>query len=415
MRNIWTVFTHELWVNISRKGFLFMTFGVPLIAFALLFVVNITRTQESAEQNTNDILNQFDFEGIQIAGLVDTGNVFPTISDALQRVIIRYPDVDSANAALSAGDIDVFYDISPDYLTTQEVTLHLPSVNVSLINTQPIQQLFYTTLAGDLNPELLRRLRATTTIEQFNVTMNENQVNDEEANFVLLYAFVMIFMLTVFTTNGYLIQSVIEEKENRVIEILVTTIRPGELLAGKILGNGFTGIIQVVVWAGAFILGLELAGALPGLQTIAVIANIRIPYEQLPLMFVYFLLGYLLFAGVFAAIGAISNSMREGPGYAAMFTLPSVIPFYLFGVFTTTPNATAPVVLSMIPITAPISMLMRLSVTSVPLVEILASIGILGLSVVGMMWAAGRIFRVQSLLSGQMPKLREIPKLIFGK
>jgi ABC-2 type transport system permease protein len=113
-------------------------------------------------------------------------------------------------------------------------------------------------------------------------------------------------------------------------------------------------------------------------------------------------------------VGAISNSAREGPQYAVVFTLPAVIPLYFISVFLTAPDAGLPVVLSLFPITAPIAMVMRLLITTVPAWQIILSLALLALTIFGMMWLAGRLFRVQTLLAGQTPKLRDLARIVRG-
>jgi ABC-2 type transport system permease protein len=415
MRHIYEVFRYEFTRNVRRKGFLFTTFGLPLIGFVLAFGYNaIQSLQQPEEQDVNDILNQFDFEGLQQAGLVDTAGIFPSISEPLQEILIPYETQDMAQAALRAGQIDAYYVISPDYMETGSVTLVVPSLSISRITSQPVQQLFYTTFASDIDPALLNRLRSPITFDILNIQLSQDAVTDTDANFLMLYIFVLVFLLGMFMTNGYLLQSVIEEKENRVIEVLITSLRSTELLSGKILAFGLLGIIQIVVWGAAIVALLAFALSLPAFQTMSVLLNIRIPTDQFPLMFLYFVFGYLLFAGVYGAVGAISNSMREGPSYAAIFTLPAALPFYFFAIFQATPNAPVPVFLSIFPLTAPISMMMRLSSTPVPTDQIIISLVLLAASAGGMMWFAGRIFRVNSLLSGKVPKLRDIPNLLRG-
>jgi ABC-2 type transport system permease protein len=113
-------------------------------------------------------------------------------------------------------------------------------------------------------------------------------------------------------------------------------------------------------------------------------------------------------------VGALSGSMQEGPQYAVIFTLPAAIPFYFFSVFLSTPDGPIPVVFSLFPLTASLSMVMRMVLSTVPAWQIGLSLGLLALADVGMMWLAGRLFRVQILLAGQTPRLRDLPKLVRG-
>ncbi|HLU10887.1 MAG TPA: ABC transporter permease, partial [Oceanobacillus sp.] len=223
--------------------------------------------------------------------------------------------------------------------------------------------------------------------------------------------------MSLFVTNGYLMQSVIEEKETRLIEILISTVRPVQLLVGKIMAMGSLGLLQMLVWIGGIFLALRLIG---GAQTnialgfLAALVNVQIPVGIVPMLVIYFVLAYALFAALYAIVGAMSNSMREGPQYAIVFTLPAMIPLYFISQFATSPDAPLPTILSLIPITAPMAMTQRMLVSSVPTEQILLSLALLALTVLAVMWLAGRLFRVQTLLAGQMPKLRDIPRLLRG-
>lgn len=292
--------------------------------------------------------------------------------------------------------------------------MHLPRLALNLLTTQPVEQLVYETLAGDIDSTTIGRLRAGTTINQFNLQRNGDSARDEDADFLMIYAFTITFLLGVFFTNNYLLQSVVEEKENHIVEILLSSVSPSALLRGKVLAMSLLGLLQIAVFIVGLFLTLMLTQSLPAFETVTSLLNIRIPFEQLPIILLYFLLGYLFFAGFYAGIGAISNSMREAPQYAALLTLPAVLPFYFITAFMEAPNSTIPTVLSIIPVTAPIAMIMRLSMTTVPLIELAVSLGLLALSVWFAMWAAGRIFRVQTLLSGNAPRLRDIPRLLWG-
>lgn len=412
-RKLPMIFLYELRRNFLRKGYLFTTFGIPLLLFVVMFGYNALNSQQEPASMEETMSQIFDFQAIRRAGFVDQAQIIPEVPTGMQGRMLQYPDAASALAALLAREIDVYYVIAEDYLETGDIEVHMPVLSLSLVNTAPIEQLIYTTLGGNLDMTLLARLRTPLTFSEYNLTRSIDGGN-RDSDFLMVYIFTITFVLGIFLTNGYLMQSVIEEKENRLVEILITSVRPGDLLAGKILAMGILGMLQIAIWIGAIVLALQVAMTLPALQALTILANIQLPTTMLPLMFVYFVLGYLFFAAVYGGIGALSNSMREGPQYAVIFTLPAIIPFYMFAIFLEQPNSTLPVILSMIPITAPISMMIRLSVTVVPLLEIAISLGLLAFTVAGSFWMAGRLFRVQTLLSGQTPKLRDIPKLLFS-
>jgi len=130
-------------------------------------------------------------------------------------------------------------------------------------------------------------------------------------------------------------------------------------------------------------------------------------------MGVYFVLGFLLFGSLMAAIGALVNNSRESQNYVTFVTLPAVVPFFFISIFAEEPNSTLAVIFSLIPLTAPLSMSMRVSVTDVPLPQLAASLALLVVAVILAVWLAARLFRVNMLMTGNIPKLRDIPKLLL--
>lgn len=420
----WEVFTYELRRNARRRGYLFTTFGVPVLALlASLVLPGLFASIGASAQPNRDItqpsLPTEIMQQIEHAGYIDLTGRIAAPTGALASALTRYDDEAAAQAALAEGVIQTYYVIEADYFETGAVTQVMPRLTITLINSSLIERLLLDTLAQGVDPQVFRRLEAPATFRE--VDLQRNTSGDSEAafdsRFIVVYVFAIILLGSLFTTNGYLLQSVIEEKETRLIEILLASLRPFDLLAGKIAAMGILGLAQVLVWTSAFLffgwlsLNDQVRALLPLLTGLV---RITIPLNILPTLFAYFLLGYLLFAALFGVVGALSNSMREGPQYTVIFILPAVAPFYFLSIFATTPNAPLAVFLSLFPLTAPLSMAMRLAVTDVPLAEVLLSLGLLALSVVGVMWLAGRLFRVGTLLAGQMPKLHEIPRLLRG-
>jgi ABC-2 type transport system permease protein len=194
-------------------------------------------------------------------------------------------------------------------------------------------------------------------------------------------------------------------------------VRPLHLIAGKIAAYGLLGLLQIAVWFGFALAVLRLSSGEAVQRSISLfaeLARISLPVELLLLLVVYFVLGYLMFAGLYGVVGAISNSMKEGPQYAVIFTLPAVTPLYFLVIFAEQPDAPLPVALSLFPLTSPLAMTQRLIISPVPTWQILLSIGLLLLAVAGSIWLAGRAFRVQTLLAGKVPRLRDLPGLLRG-
>ncbi|HVU13480.1 MAG TPA: ABC transporter permease [Phototrophicaceae bacterium] len=416
------VFLYELRRGLRRKAYLFTTFGIPLIGILLVFGYEFINQRTTSPQQDNRaaaqaLADQFDFSSIGHAGYVDLSGLF---SDAgsLSPLLTRYPDEASAQAALEAGKIPLYYVIAADYLQTGDVTLVQPRLDLGSVEDAPIQRLILNTLSKGVDPQVFQRLIDPSNVQATNLSLITTQVDKGNGgSFIVVYVFAIALLIGLFTTNGYLMQSVIEEKETRLIEILLSSLRPAQLLIGKILAMGVVGLLQLVVWIGSVFLIVKLAGGSSLDQTVnmlATIAKIQIPTNILPLLLIYFVLAYFMFAGFYSIVGALSNSLREGPQYAVIFTLPAALPLYFLSIFSTSPDATIPVIFSIFPITAPMAMVERIVISNVPTWQIALSLVLLALTTLAVMWVAGRIFRVQILLAGQMPKLRDIPKLIRG-
>jgi ABC-2 type transport system permease protein len=410
--HIWKVFSYEIVRNARRRGYLFTTFLLPVLVILLSLAVQFfaSRDQPDTPEEVTEEL-QFDFGGIETAGYVDESGIFASESDDLR----AYPDVASAEAAMEAGEIDTVYVIAPDFAETGEVQQIVPEITLNSISEQPVRKLMFDLVGETLPAPVLARLEYPASINIVNLQRApaaDDAVSNEDTDFALVYGFAILFLMTVFGTSGYLMQSVIEEKENRLVEILISSIRPLELLVGKVLALGTLGLLQVVAWIAIGVAYFTLQNN-AGVTTF--LTGVRIPLDALPILIIYFILGYLMFAAAFGAVGAISNSLSEGPQFSIIFSIPVILTFYAFPAFISTPNAALPTFLSLFPLTSPLGMVMRSVVTPVPAWQVAVSLALLLLGVIAMFWMAGRMFRVQTLLSGSVPKLRELPKLIFSR
>jgi ABC-2 type transport system permease protein len=415
--HIWQVFTYELKRNLRRKGFLFATFGIPFIGYLIFFGFQFFSQQnadpEPEETSLQEQLNEL-FREVDQAGYVDMTNTFADPGE-LGSHLTRYEDEAAAQAALQAGEIETYYVIAADYVETGEVTQVLPRMDFAQVTSAPIRRLILDHYAEGLDEQLFDRLVDPADFREVDLgrdASGETEVSFDN-DFLLIYIFAFALLMSVFITNGYLMQTVIEEKETRIIEILISSMNPTSLLAGKIFALGLLGLFQVIVWLTAILLLGQIAAG-QALEALAAFANLSLNPVQLAVFLIYFVLGYLFFAACYGAVGALATSMQEGPGYAVIFTLPAALPFYLIGLFTTNPNDSLPTLLSLFPITAPLSMVMRIALVEVPWWQIALSVTLLLLADIGMIWLAGRLFRVQSLLAGQVPKPRELLRLLRG-
>lgn len=248
-----------------------------------------------------------------------------------------------------------------------------------------------------LDPEIVRKLMKGIDVRSIKVSeKGEEKDSGFLETFFSAYIVIMMLMFLVLTSGQLLIRSVVEEKSNRVIEVLLSSCSAHDLMVGKILGLSGLGILQMVVWG---IIGLGIA-----LKTGADLFAL----ENIALSAVYLLLGYLLYSAIFVAAGSPVTTEQEAQQITSYVSLFLVFPIVLAMPAMQNPDSPLIRILTYIPLLTPAFMVMRIPIQMPPLWEILTTIGLLIVSSVLMMWVAGKIFRTAILVYGKRPTLREL-------
>jgi ABC-2 type transport system permease protein len=244
------------------------------------------------------------------------------------------------------------------------------------------------------------------------VDLDLQQVNQqggvEEKNFLADYGVVFIFTMILYSAllswGMTISKSIIEEKGSRVIEVLMSAVSPRDLMWGKLIGVGLAGLTQLSIWA---LMGLIFA-VYAGMGLVSQLGGIHIPPVVFLYLILFFVLGFALFSSLFMTVGAVCTTDQDAQQLQALITLPMIVPILCLMLLLQNPNSPIAVVLSMIPLFAPMIMLARIILLQPPLWQILLSIAlIIGAVVVSMNFAA-RVFRVGILMYGKRPSLREI-------
>jgi ABC-2 type transport system permease protein len=197
----------------------------------------------------------------------------------------------------------------------------------------------------------------------------------------------ILFIIAVNVSGGYLLQAVVEEKENRTMEILITSVSPNELMAGKVLGNLLVGLTELFIWLLIALLALQFVP-----QWLSIGQSVNIDPSLVLIMLGTFLPAFVMISAAMGAIGATASEAREAQQIAGLFTLPIVIPFWFITPLMFNPNGALAVGMSMFPFTAPIALPLRAVFTTVPFWQIAVTILVLCALAVFSIWCAGRIF-----------------------
>jgi ABC-2 type transport system permease protein len=388
---------HEFMVNIKRKAFLILTLAFPVLALLAILISQVVSglAKPPAE--------------IQKIGYVDQIGTFSqyTVQDKIE--LISYASQDEAGKALLDKEITEYFVIPQDYVSTgviQRFTLNRELEPGADVTTVIRNFLLNNLLSGQTSQEIVERVKSPLNMVSTLLTSTGEIAPNQGgfAAFIVPYIFSLLLLMSIFFSAGYLLQGLGEEKENRVMEILLSSISPRQLLAGKIIGLGAAGLAQVVVW----LISAQFLARFASSTWGAIIGNLQVPAEFLILGTIYFILGYLLFAVLMAGVGAISPTARDGQSLSTIFSLAGVAPLWFMAFIIQNPDKLLSQVLTIFPVTAPVTVMIRLGLAQIPVWEIAASIGVLVLSIFGCFILAAKLFRTYLLMYGKRPAFSEI-------
>jgi len=407
MKETLLVAVQELLVNVRRPGYIIMTLLIPALGLAALVVGSIFGGEIGTFFETQFVPEQ------KAIGYVDQSGLLAEALPQYAGQYVPYPDEAAARAALVAEEISSYFVLPADYVQTGTVVFYGTgggfSTFVAADEGGVRSFLLDHLLAGKVDPAIQSRALAPMAVQA--ITLDETGEVSTESPFswlgdlVVPYLFSILFVITLFSTSGFLLQSVSEEKEGRIMEILLSSINSTQLLAGKILGLGTVGLIQVAIW---FAAGAALLMAATTMFALAGVIKITLSTALLALL--YAGLGYLLYATLMAVAGSMGTTMRESQQIAGIFTFAAAIPFMTIGFMFSNPNSPFAVVLSYIPLTAPVMMLIRLGFGQVPTIQIITSLALLVVSIVFSLWAGAKLFRVGLLMYGKRPALQDLAR-----
>ena len=318
---------------------------------------------------------------------------------------VPYDNVDAGMEALLSEDIKRLYVISPNYLTSGVVQRIKVSQGIDLDGggDRVLRGfLLDNLLSSDLPPEISERLRNPLVLANVQVD-SEGAPRDIDPGRVAFFLGMGILLVTSLTmTGGFLLQSLGEEKENRIMEVLLSSVTPGQLMVGKILGLGAAGLTQILVWLVSGIILLTVINAGPDV-------SIKVPGVELALVGVlFFVLGYLFFATLMAGLGAVTSTAQEGSQLSILLVLPLALPGGAWFYIVEKPTASIVQFLTVFPLTSPVVVMERLAVGAIGFWEVTFSLGVLALSVIAAMYMMIRVFRTYLLSYGKRPGLREV-------
>jgi ABC-2 type transport system permease protein len=391
MRKFLSIMTHEYARHVFRWRFLFSIMSLPALLAVALFVVYLVVPRPKPSQPIGII----DHSGNFAPGLVDR-------SKGVGLTLIQFDSPANASQALSAGAIQAYCIVPASYPHEGQIILVAPRP-VNPADQDQLSKLIRAILLEGKPSQIVARLSQNNHL----ILRTSMRANHYEGNaFINIFAPVLavfIFMLAIFSTSGYLMQAVAVEKENRTMELLLTSVSNSKLLIGKLCGIIAIGFTQLLVWLGMIYIVISI-----GQHSMSWFKVLHLPLSMVAVFCITISLAFVMIATMMIAVGAIVTQATEGQQITGPFSLPFILPFLFIYQIMNDPNGALAVWLSIIPPTSPITLIIRLSVTQLPFWQMILCLGIQTGFALILIWIARHAFRAGLLQYRRRPGWREI-------
>ncbi|AZR72458.1 hypothetical protein BBF96_03110 [Anoxybacter fermentans] len=390
MRDYWKVARWEIRKSIKDKTFLVISLLIPLFIIGAGVIPTLLAEKEGASK-------------IEIAILDESGQLASALEERLRDSSFNLVQIGGKQAELKArvkeGDLDLFLYIPKDFYSTNQAFVYFRNLNILENDIEDILSdlaIDYRLTQVGLQPRQIKRL--VRPVKLTPVPLSREGESNVFSMFIPLILAGMMILSSLFT-GSILMQSIIKEKNDRVVEIVLSSIPANDLIKGKVIGYGLLGLLQMALWASvgaavaSYYLDFSLGSFLEG---------------KLFLMGIYFFLGYLLMAGMSSLLGATIKDSQFGNQSVGLGMMLFIVPIYFLKLIVKNPHGLVPKILSYIPLTTPNTMLLRLGITQIPFWEVVLTILILAVFDLLLIRFAAKIFRVGILMYGKNVTFREV-------
>jgi ABC-2 type transport system permease protein len=410
MKKTLLLIRNELYRVTMRRSFLVMLFLVPLITFGV--VILTTNSNDQRRENPINPAQSAAPGRPVLEGYVDQSGLIRELPVDMAGKLRPFADEEAAASAMRAGEIKDYYVLPADYLQSGKIVMIQANYNPLSENTQSdaFQSLVERSLLNG-SPVASRFEDPFAHLETTVLSEAQPRNLGGSVSFFLPYAVAMMFYIVIFGSASLMLNNITDEKKNRMIEILMTSVTPLQMLTGKMIALGLVGLLQTVVWAGTGLALLRVSGRAMNLPP-----SFQLPAGILLWGVIFFLLGYAVYASLMAGIGALVPNLREASQATIVVMLPVMIPLMMTGVLSETPNGPVSVGLSLFPLTAPVAMMARLvASSSVPVWQPVLAAVLLAITALVVVRSVAGMFRAQNLLSGRAFNLKVFFQALIGQ
>ena len=446
MNKIGLILQREYMTRVKKKSFLIMTLLGPVL-MAAVFIVPMILAANSEEKSNIGVIDE---TGVFADKFVNT--------DKLTFTILNLNIEEAKNTYVENGYDDLLYIPRTEVVLPTTAIIYAKN-QVSMTTKSHIRSIMkeevesQKLLSSGIDPDILKQIKTSITLNSFILDDDGAEKKSyAEVSMAVGYLGGMLIYMFIFIYGSMVMKGVIEEKSSRIVEIIISSVKPFQLMMGKIIGIALVGLTQFVLW---IILTIGIVGVFntmyadklmdknipqitentgdlipnqavtmqsPGLEDVSnegiiemldMVKSINIPVMVIAFL-IYFLAGYLLYASMFAAIGGAVDNETDTQQFMLPITVPLILSLVMMPSVIENPSGPLAIWLSMIPFTSPISMMMRIPF-GVPYLQIVLSVGILIVTFVGMTWAAGKIYRIGILMYGKKVSYKELWKWLRYK
>lgn len=425
------VMQNEFMRRVTSKTFILTTLLGPAILIG--FVVITITISISAVEDSFDEYSSEENSSLRIAVVDETGVLNARIlsQDTGDHALVT-ADLNAAHEGVLDGLFDAYVRIPPEVIsgTRQPMLYSQEGSGRGVRGTLGgiIERALEDHLLADrkVSADVRSILDRVVWLDMVRLTDEGEEAGAPEGFVIIGGVLGMIMYMTMLIYGSLILYGTLEERTTRVVEIIVSSVRPFDLLMGKVLGIGLIGFVQIAVWMLMFLGAMILAGPIVGLfidpaiydlpaaatsQEILAATNISLPQISVGLLvwfILYFIGGYLLYGGLFATVGTLVDSPQDSQSLMVPLLMPMIISIIFLSPVMMNPDSGLALGLSLFPLTSPVPMIVRMSVMEVPFWQLLLSYGLLVLSFIGSIWISARIYRASILMYGKKPSLRVI-------
>lgn len=412
-RNYWIVAKYEFVQTVKSPSFWLVTLFMPVFMGVVTFLSGYSGVQSEKllEEMTESMTN--------IAIIDETGLVTAEYLDQYLPGFHLESSIDSSIDRVKVGDINGIIYFPSDLFETKEFTVYRQEDKSNIVGGGSL---------ADLGKNILKSIGLSKVddasvqlliIEDFSteqVTYDESGevLSSSYEKFIIPIVSAIVFFFSVFIASSFLLQSVSEEKENRMIELILSTIKKEVLIYGKVIGLSGVVFLQLFVWFFFGSISLYFAANQLTLD-LSMIDLSNIDWYLIPLNIYFTISGFLLFAAIMVGVGGVSTSYKDSRGLSSVFIILAIFPLYLITFLIAEPSGLLSRILSFFPLTAPLILMFRNSIGAIGIFELILGIIAVAIYVLVAFWLAVKMYDLGALMYDRKPDLKEVLKVLFKK